>query len=61
MSHSYATSVFRCVFNTKESRKTIDRELQEHLLPSVAGMAGNHGMRAVKNINAWPPSIQPSR
>lgn len=39
MSHSYTTSLFHCVFSTKERRGIIDAELQVRLGPYIGGIA----------------------
>jgi hypothetical protein len=33
MSHSYTSSLYHCVFSTKERRRTIDADLQPRLWP----------------------------
>jgi REP element-mobilizing transposase RayT len=47
MSHSYSSSLFHCVFSTKERRKTIDAELQSRLWPYLGGIARDNDMKAL--------------
>lgn len=47
MSHTYCSSLFHCVFSTKERRRSISPEIQERLWPYIGGIARNHGMRAL--------------
>ncbi len=47
MSHSYTSSLFHCVFSTKERRKVIDAELQARLWPYMGGIARENGMKAL--------------
>ena len=44
MSHSYSSSLFHCVFSTKERRRLITPELGERLLPYIGGIAKKNGM-----------------
>jgi putative transposase len=47
MSHSYTSSLYHCVFSTKERRRTIDIELQSRLWPYLGGIARDNGMKAL--------------
>jgi REP element-mobilizing transposase RayT len=46
MSHSYTSSLFHCVFSTKERRKLIVPALQDQLWPYLGGIARNNKMKA---------------
>ena len=48
MSHTYCSSLFHCVFSTKERRKLIAPELQERLWAYMGGIARENGMTAVE-------------
>ena len=47
MSHSYCSSLYHCVFSTKERRKTIDADLQSRLWPYLGGIARDNGMKTL--------------
>jgi putative transposase len=47
MSHSYTSSLFHCVFSTKERRKIITSELQLRLWPYLGGIARDNHMKAL--------------
>jgi len=47
MSHTYYSSLFHCVFSTKERRKTITPEIQERLWAYMGGVAREHGFKAL--------------
>ena len=47
MSHSYVSSLFHCVFSTKNRRKLIDQELQERLWPYLGGIAKENKFKAL--------------
>ncbi|MBN2218008.1 MAG: IS200/IS605 family transposase [Pirellulales bacterium] len=47
MSHTYASSLFHCVFSTKERHRFITIPLQERLWPFMGGIAREHGMKAL--------------
>jgi putative transposase len=47
MSHTYCSSLFHCVFSTKERRKTIEAEIQPRLWAYMGGVAREHGMKAL--------------
>lgn len=47
MGHSYCSSLYHCVFSTKERRKTIAPELQDRLWAYIGGIARQHGMTAL--------------
>jgi REP element-mobilizing transposase RayT len=47
MGHSYTSSLFHCVFSTKERRNLITPELQEHLWPYMGGIARKNRMKAL--------------
>jgi putative transposase len=47
MSHSYTSSLYHCVFSTKDRRKTIDAELQSRLWPYLGGIARDNKMKAL--------------
>jgi putative transposase len=47
VSHSYISSLYHCVFSTKERRKTIDDGLQERLWPYMGGIARENKMAAL--------------
>ena len=46
MSHTYTSSLFHCVFSTKERRPLIRSELQADLWAYLGGIARSNGMRA---------------
>jgi REP element-mobilizing transposase RayT len=45
MSHTYCSSLFHCVFSTKERLKTISPEIQARLWSYMGGIAREHGMK----------------
>jgi len=47
MSHSYSSLLFHCVFSTKDRRQAIEPELQPRLGAYIAGIAREHGFRAL--------------
>lgn len=47
MSHTYCSSLYHCVFSTKERRRSISPEIQERLWPYIGGIARKHDMRAL--------------
>ena len=47
MGHSYVSSLFHCVFSTKERRRTIKPDLQDRLWPYLGGIARDHRMKAL--------------
>ena len=47
MSHSYVSSLFHCIFSTKNRQKIIVPELQERLWPYIGGIARKNDMRAI--------------
>jgi putative transposase len=47
MAHTYCSSLFHCVFSTKERRGTIAPEGQERLWAYVGGIARENGMKAL--------------
>ena len=47
MAHSYVSSLYHCIFSTKERRKTISAELQERLWPYIGGIARENKMKAL--------------
>ena len=47
MSHTYCSSLYHCVFSTKERRKTISLEIQPRLWAYLGGIAREHGMKAL--------------
>jgi REP element-mobilizing transposase RayT len=47
MSHSFNSSLFHCVFSTKERRKQIVPALQERLWPYLGGIARENPMKAL--------------
>ena len=47
MAHTYCSSLFHCVFSTKERRKAIAAELQERLWAYMGGIARENGMKAL--------------
>lgn len=48
MSHSYISSLFHCVFSTKERRKTISNDLEERLWKYMGGIARENKMKALQ-------------
>jgi putative transposase len=48
MAHSYVSSLYHCVFSTKERRKTITDDLPKHLWPYMGGIARENNMRALE-------------
>jgi REP element-mobilizing transposase RayT len=47
MSHTYCSSLFHCVFSTKERRKTIIPEIQPRLWAYMGGVAREHQFKAL--------------
>ncbi|MGB0063323.1 MAG: IS200/IS605 family transposase [Terracidiphilus sp.] len=47
MPHTYCSSLFHCVFSTKERRKAIAPEIQERLWAYIGGVANEHGLKAL--------------
>ena len=47
MAHTYCSSLFHCVFSTKERRKVIAAELQDCLWAYMGGIAREHAIKAL--------------
>jgi putative transposase len=47
MSHTYCSSLFHCVFSTKERRRTIAPEIQPRLWAYMGGIAREHDVKAL--------------
>jgi putative transposase len=47
MSHTYCSSLFHCVFSTKERRKIIAPDIQSRLWAYMGGIAREHEMKAL--------------
>jgi REP element-mobilizing transposase RayT len=47
MAHSYISSLYHCVFSTKERRQLITPELEERLWPYLGGIARDNGIKAL--------------
>jgi REP element-mobilizing transposase RayT len=47
MAHTYCSSLFHCVFSTKERRKIIAPDVQSRLWPYMGGIAREHKMKAL--------------
>ena len=47
MAHTYCSSLFHCIFSTKERRKFIAEGVRERLWAYVGGIAREHGMKAL--------------
>ena len=47
MAHTYCSSLFHCVFSTKDRRKLISSELQPRLWAYMGGIARENGMTAL--------------
>jgi putative transposase len=47
MAHSFTSSLFHCVFSTKERVKIITPDLQVRLWPYMGGIAREHDMKAL--------------
>jgi REP element-mobilizing transposase RayT len=47
MAHTYCSSLFHCVFSTKERRKIIAPDVQPRLWAYMGGIAREHEMRAL--------------
>ena len=47
MGHSYCSSLYHCVFSTKDRRKMIEPEVQDRLWAYIGGIAREHGMTAL--------------
>ena len=70
MSHSYVSSLFHCVFSTKQRRPLITPDLQPRLFAYIGGIAKNNRMRllAIGGIEdhvhvgiSLPKTIDPSK
>ena len=44
MGHSYCSSLYHCIFSTKERRKSITPEVRDRLWAYMGGVAREHGM-----------------
>jgi REP element-mobilizing transposase RayT len=47
MAHTYCSSLFHCVFSTKERRKTITPDVQNRLWAYIGGIAREHEIKAL--------------
>lgn len=47
MPQSYVSSLYHCVFSTKERRELITPELQTRLFPYLGGIAGDNRMKLI--------------
>ena len=47
MGHSFASSLFHCVFSTKDRRPFIREDLQSRLWPYIGGIARDNRMKAL--------------
>jgi REP element-mobilizing transposase RayT len=47
MAHTYCSSLFHCVFSTKERQRTIAPEMQERLWAYMGGIARQHEIKAL--------------
>jgi putative transposase len=47
MAHSYTSSLFHCVFSTKERRRIITPDLQDRLWPYLGGIAREIGAKGL--------------
>src|SRR5436190_17279619 len=47
VAHSFTSSLYHCVFSTKNRAKIITSELQERLWPYMGGIARDNGMKAL--------------
>jgi len=47
MAHTYCSSLFHCVFSTKERRKVIAEDVRERLWAYIGGIAREHEMKAL--------------
>jgi REP element-mobilizing transposase RayT len=47
MSHSYVSSLYHCVFSTKERRRIIVPEIRDRLWPYMGGIARENDMKAL--------------
>jgi REP element-mobilizing transposase RayT len=47
MAHTYCSSLFHCVFSTKERRKLIAEDVRERLWAYIGGIAREHRMKAL--------------
>jgi len=47
MAHTYCSSLFHCVFSTKERRKFITEDVRERLWAYLGGIARRHEMKAL--------------
>ena len=57
MSHTYCSSLFHCVFSTKERRKTIVPDIQPRLWAYIGGVAREHEMKALASAGWKTMSI----
>ena len=48
MGHSYTSSLFHCVFSTKDRERSLSPEIRERLWPFIGGIARENGMRALE-------------
>jgi len=47
MGHTFCSSLYHCVFSTKERRRIITPEMQDRLWGYIGGIAREHGMTAL--------------
>ena len=47
MGHSFTSSLYHCVFSTKERRRSITANLQSRLWPFMGGIARDNGIKAL--------------
>ena len=47
MSHSYVSSLYHCVWSTKQRRRMISAPLRDRLWPYLGGIARKHGMKSL--------------
>lgn len=47
MSHSYVSSLYHCVWSTKQRRQMMTAELRDRLWPYLAGIAKNNRMKCL--------------
>ena len=47
MAHTYCSSLFHCIFSTKERRQTIAPEMRSRLWAYMGGIARDHEMKAL--------------
>jgi Transposase and inactivated derivatives len=48
MSHTYTSSLYHCVFSTKQRRRFLTREIRERLWPFMGGIARANGFEAIE-------------